>query len=305
MLMHGSALFFSVFGVARVAELPGKTALAAAHRCSAPRGAAVSSSLRVLVLGALLAATRNAGAADPPGETHTLPCRPTIACTADFVPPGTFEIETGTLFRQLGSGRQWTLPFLAKLTLVQWFQFQFGSNGYSVARGRVPEQFLDDVQVGGKIHLVDQQALWPSLSVSALASIPTVQGQGYLRTYDALLTAYVTKDFGPLHADFNVGENVWRIERAPRPQEFVALAVSMTLLPPLGVMAESYYFTDAAPISMRDGGFLFALSQSPRPWLMFDCGGDIGMFPSTRAYSLFVGMTIVPVLLWQPATAER
>jgi Ca2+/H+ antiporter, TMEM165/GDT1 family len=277
-----------------------------AHRYSARRGAAVKAGLGPLVLGALLVDTRNARAADPPGDTQTLPCRPTIACTADFVPPGAFELESGALFRHLGSsGRQWTFPFLAKLTLVPWFQFQVGSNGYSVAHGDVPEQFLDDVQIGGKIHLVDQQALRPSLSFSALASIPTVQGQGYLRTYDALLTAYVTKDFGPLHADFNVGENVWRVEGEPRPQEFVALAVSMNLPPPFGVMAESYYFTNAAPVAMRDGGFLFALSQSPRPWLMFDAGGDIGMFPSTRAYSVFFGMSVVPVLLWRSPVADR
>jgi hypothetical protein len=59
-----------------------------------------------------------------------------------------------------------------------------------------------------------------------------------------LFIAYVTKDFGPLHADLNLGENI-------------------------------------------------------RPWLVFDCGGDVGLFPSTRAYSLFIGMTIVPVLLWR------
>jgi hypothetical protein len=46
------------------------------------------------------------------------------------------------------------------------------------------------------------------------------------------------------------------------------------------------------------GGWLFALSVSPRPWLLFDFGGDGGYFPSSRAYTSFVGMTIVPVKLW-------
>jgi hypothetical protein len=45
------------------------------------------------------------------------------------VPPGTFELEGGSLFRRLGaSGRQWSLPFLAKLTLVERAQLQVGSN---------------------------------------------------------------------------------------------------------------------------------------------------------------------------------
>jgi hypothetical protein len=36
-------------------------------------------------------------------DRKALPCRPTIACTADIVPPGTFELEAGYLFRKLRS----------------------------------------------------------------------------------------------------------------------------------------------------------------------------------------------------------
>jgi hypothetical protein len=28
---------------------------------------------------------------------------------------------------------------------------------------------------------------------------------------------------------------------------------------------------------------------------VFDLGGDVGFFPSTRAYSLFAGLTLIPV----------
>jgi hypothetical protein len=63
-------------------------------------------------------------------------------------------------------------------------------------------------------------------------------------------------------------------------------------------MVENYYFTDAAPFAGPDGGCLFAISVSPRPWLVFDFGGDVGYFPSSRSFSSFVGMTIVPVRLW-------
>jgi hypothetical protein len=38
--------------------------------------------------------------------------------------------------------------------------------------------------------------------------------------------------------------------------------------------------------------------MAPRPWLVFDVGGDVGYFADARAYSSFVGMTIVPVRLW-------
>jgi hypothetical protein len=253
---------------------------------------------RTLTIGLFFSAIRTARAVEPPGETHTLPCRPTIACTADIVPPGAFELEAGALYRRIDeAGRQWTFPFLAKQTLASWGQLQVGSNGFSVAKGEVPAQYLDDVTVGLKLHLVDQTARVPSIALSATASIPTFQGTGYLRTYDALFTAYATKDIGPLHLDLNAGASAWRIEKSPRPQEWIALAASTSLPPPFGVMVEGYYFTDAAPVALRDGGFLFAVSHSPKPWLMFDFGGDLGFFPTTRSYSLFFGMSVVPFFL--------
>jgi hypothetical protein len=64
-------------------------------------------------------------------------------------------------------------------------------------------------------------------------------------------------------------------------------------------MAEGYVFSSAAPVSPRDGGFLFALTHAPRPWLMFDLGGDVGFFQTTRAYSAFVGVTVIPAVLWR------
>jgi hypothetical protein len=69
-------------------------------------------------------------------------------------------------------------------------------------------------------------------------------------------------------------------------------------------MVEAYAFSDAAPIAPRDGGFLFAISHGPTPWLLFDFGGDIGWYPSTRAYSVFFGMSIVPALLWRSDVPE-
>jgi hypothetical protein len=193
---------------------------------------------------------------------------------------------------------------LAKLTLLPWAQLQVGSNGYSLSRGDIPAQYLDDVTAGVKLHLADQTETTPSLSLSGTASIPTFRVDGYVRTYDALFTAYVTKDVGSVHADLNLGANAWRLEGSPLAQEWAALAVSVDLPDPFGAMLEGYYFTDAAPVAPRDGGFLFAISHSPKPWLMFDFGGDVGWFPSTRAYSVFVGMSIVPVLLWSSGAAE-
>lgn len=239
---------------------------------------------------------------DTPGAgDHTLPCRPTIACTADIVSPGSFEVEAGGLFRKANNtdSRQLTFPLLLKQTFTRFFQLQVGSNGYSDLQGSIRSRYVDDITVGGKFHLVDQGRYLPSLSLSGAASLPTFRETGYLRTYDALFTAYVTKDFGPLHADLNGGLNFWRLDGDVKPQAWSALALSMNFIAPFGGMIESYVFSDAAPVTTRDGGFLFALSLSPKPWLMFDVGGDVGFYPTARSYSTFVGMTMVPAILWR------
>ena len=47
------------------------------------------------------------------------------------------------------------------------------------------------------------------------------------------------------------------------------------------------------------GGLLMALTHAPRRWLMFDLGVDVGTFARTRAASGFVGLTVVPAVLWR------
>lgn len=237
----------------------------------------------------------------PDADEKALPCRPTIACTADFVPPGAVELELGYLYRRLGSGvDQHSLPFLLKLTLAEWVQLQVGSNGPTFASAAAPTRFFDDVTLGLKLHLHDQDAHTPSVSLSASASLPTAAAAGYLRTYDALFILYVTKDVRWLHADLNLGLNLWQLDATPRPQPWAALALSTTLRRGFGPMIELYYFGDAAPIAPRDGGLLVALSYQPRSWIVLDAGGDVGLVQATRAVSAFVGATILVMKLWRP-----
>jgi hypothetical protein len=247
-----------------------------------------------------LTATTSARAGGPTDEDRALPCRPTIACTAELVPPGTFEIEAGAIYRHATTGAsQKQTPFLLKLTVARWLQLQAGSNGYTVDEGAAPARYFDDLLFTLKFHVLDQTKLRPAIALSAGVSAPTAAQEGYVRTWDALFTAYVTKDLGPVHADLNTGLNLWRLEERPLPQGFVALALSTDLPPPFGVMAEAYAFSSAAPVQTKDGGLLFAVTHAPRKWLIFDLGGDVGFFPATRAYSVFLGLTVIPAVLWR------
>ncbi len=264
-----------------------------------------------VTLAATLAAPSTHAVGLPDTTYKALPCRPTIACTADLVPPGVVELEMGYLYRRLGNGaHQQSLPFLLKVTLAEWAQLQLGSNGLTVASRPAPARFFDDLTLGLKLHLRDQSDDAPSLSFSAEASLPLRAAPGYLRTYDALFTAYLSKDVRRLHADLNLGLNLWRMEGVPLAQPWVALALSVALPRGFGPMVELYWFGDAAPVSPTDAGLLVALSYMPRNWIVLDVGGDAGLVQSTRAASVFVGATLIPLDLWEtalerPARFER
>ncbi len=257
---------------------------------------------------ALLSASLLARAIEMPDATfHALPCRPTIACTADIVSPGAFEIETGYILRSLAGGTvQHSTPTLFKLTFAHWVQLQVGGNGYIVATGAAPAHYFDDVSVGLKFHLVPQGTYAPSIALSAAVAFPVIEHQqSYLPTTDIFLTAYVTRDFGWLHADLNAGVNLWRVDANTLVQRFVALALSTALDDYFGFMVEGYAYGDAAPAATRDAGILAAVAVSPRTWLTFDVGGDIGLFPSVSGFSLFAGLTIVPVDFWDSVAEAR
>jgi hypothetical protein len=210
-------------------------------------------------------------------------------------------VEAGGIYRHAGSGSsQRTLPFLIKLTLAPWVQLQVGSNGYTVVQGDTPARFFDNAILGFKLRLTEQGQAWPVLSFSGAVGLPTPAGQqGYVRAYDAFFTGYASKDIGPVHADLNAALNLFGLEDHPLAQGLLTLALSTDLPPPFGIMAESYVYSNAAPLAPRDGGFLFAITHTPRKWLTFDVGGDVGYYPVTRAYSLFVGVTVVPAVLWR------
>ncbi|MEO7327041.1 MAG: hypothetical protein ABI193_00580 [Minicystis sp.] len=251
----------------------------------------------------LLSLARPVAAFEGPGpRDRVLPCRPTIACTAELVPPGTLELEAGYLYRTGEEGALRAFPFLFKLTVLPALQAQLGSNGYTVAASGVPSKHLDDLTAGLKLRFLEQGALRPALSLSASINVPTASEPGLTSsTYDALASLYASKDIGRVHADLNVGGTLYRLS-APRPQAYAALALSADLVSPFGLMVEWYAFSEAAPMASRDGGFLFAVSLSPRSWLMFDVGGDIGFFPSSRVFSAFAGLTVLPAVLWRSET---
>lgn len=263
--------------------------------------------LAAILVAASAASAARAGA--PDDSYRVLPCRPTVSCTADLVPPGALEVEAGYLARRAPPrGFVHSEPILLKLTLAEWVQAQVGGNGHVVTSGDVARslRYLDDISVGPKFHFVDQAGWWPSLAASASLNIPSWDRQtDFPFAYDASFWGYASKDLAFVHFDLNGGLNVWEFDLRPSYQKFVTLASSMPIAGDFGAMLEGYYFTNAGAIAPRDGGTLMAVSYAPRPWLMFDAGFDIGWFPSTRSFSTFAGLTVIPYDFWDTESERR
>jgi len=63
-------------------------------------------------------------------------------------------------------------------------------------------------------------------------------------------------------------------------------------------MIEGYHYAASQPIAYRDAGILLALSWMAFTWVTFDVGGDAGLFPQNRRFSLFAGLTLGTSRLW-------
>jgi hypothetical protein len=232
----------------------------------------------------------------PNASDHALPCRPTISCTADLAAPGTLELELGeTLSRSSAPVTTIQLPFLLKLTLTPFLQLQFTSNGWTFLRGATRTDFFDDLDFGAKVHFLDQSKYGPSIAVTVLAGTPVATSSHV----DTFITLHLSKDIGLFHVDANAGAIEVGLESSTASQGFGSLVLSAAVTPLLGLALESYVYSDGGPNAPHDGGVRFVATLSPRPWLVFDAGGDVGFYPSVRAFSAFAGMTIIPAVLWR------
>jgi hypothetical protein len=263
----------------------------------------VSRGRLALLTAVCLGAPGRASAGFPDENYRVLPCRPTVSCTADLVPPGTLEIEAGYLARSISSGGYvHAQPFLAKLTLLERLQLQVGTNGKIITTGNVVSEarYLDDISIGLKPKLLDQTSALPSVAASAALSIPSWDRHpDFPFAYDASFWAYASKDIGQFHFDLNGGLNIWEFDVSPSYQPFISAALGAPLAGGFGAILEGYAFADGGSrISPKDTGILTGLTYAPEPWIMFDAGADLGAVRQQRKWSLFTGLTVILYDFW-------
>ncbi|HUJ25835.1 MAG TPA: hypothetical protein VLW85_07450 [Myxococcales bacterium] len=243
-----------------------------------------------------LALAGAAGAAELPGPgDRVLPCRPTVACTAEISAPGQLEWEAGFQHKVGLGSRVESTPLLLKLSLTENFQLQLGTGGLTVVSGDAPASFFDASQVLGKLSFPLGEGR-PTIGATAAVNLPTATLDR--KRTDALFAVLVSQDVIGFHYDFNAGLNLLAVDAAAQVQGWAALSISHDLPLDLTGMIEGWHSTAAGALADRDGGFLFAAGWSPLPWVCFDVGGDVALFADGRRFSVFAGVTSAVADLW-------
>lgn len=233
--------------------------------------------------------------ANEPETVEAQACRPTIACTAEMVPAGFFEVEAGYGGRVGGGQVMHSGQLLLKYSLRDNLQLQLATNNLFLVGTGVAPRAVDGVMPGLKWKLNDQGKVMPANALSLHLMMPTHGfAEASQRTWDLQAWWYVTKDLGLVHADFNQVLSVYDLGGTPTPQALSALAVSFDLGHGFGFFTELYTSWGNAQAVKLDGGSLNGFSYSPVDEIIFDVGGDVGFYQANRSFSLFAGVTFVP-----------
>jgi hypothetical protein len=261
-----------------------------------PSSIASPASRGALALVAAALCSTTASAADLPGPgDKVLPCRPTVACTAEISAPGQLESEAGLQHKVTSGGRADSAPLLFKLSLTDNFQLQVGTPGPTLLSGDGSSSYLEASQVLGKVAF----QLREGTTVGATAALNLPTASGIEKRTDGLFALLGSQDLLGFHADLNLGLNVLGLGQPGKAaQGWAALSVSHELPLDLTGMVEGWHSTAGGDYTGKDTGFLFALGWSPTSWICVDVGGDVALFGSDRRFSAFVGVTFVPVDLW-------
>lgn len=246
-------------------------------------------------------------AAHDDDDVRVLPCRPTIACTAEIVKGGVLEVETGFARRQSADEPAHSVAALLKYSLTDRLQLQLGTNNLVMMQHGSATQSFDGVFAGPKLVLLEQRARAPAIAVSALFMFPTRDGaDAVTQTTDGYFWIYASKDLPWLHADFNVGLNVLSLDSHPAVQELVALSLSRDLAFGFGAMLEGYAFEGGGDYAAHDAGVLTGLTYSIGPRVMLDAGVDIALHRDSRDLTMFAGVTFAPYAhVQRSAAGER
>ncbi len=184
---------------------------------------------------------------------------------------------------------------LLKLGLTEDFELRIGWNG--IARNTDPsgesQSGPSDPNLGFTWRFVRQDALGVDLALSYAHKFPRASVEKGIGSgaADGTLVFLASKDFGKLHADFNVLETwIGQVDGPRIKQPGAALAFTHPLSGAWGIGAEVYAIgaSDAAPRTLAT---LRNLSYQASSRLVLDAGFDRGLNKGAARWNYYLGPT--------------
>jgi hypothetical protein len=231
-----------------------------------------------------------------PDELTVNPNRPSFANPATTTMPGVAELELGlqrTLFPD--SSRSDFQATLLKLGITEDFELRVGWNG--IARNTDPsgesQSGPSDPNLGFTWRFLRQDVIGADLAISFAHKFPRASVEKGIGSgaADDTLVFLASKDFGKLHADFNVMQTwVGQMDGPRIKQPSAALALTHPLSGAWGVGAEVYAI-GASGAGPRTVATLWNLSYQVSPRLVLDAGFDRGLNKEAACWNYYVGVT--------------
>ena len=238
---------------------------------------------------------QNAFAADDSGVNAY---RPTVSNPATLPTPGQLELEFGGLHVKTGGARNDSLPYLLKLGFSAQWGVLVGGDAYLRARDDQGNRAsgIGDTTVTAKHAILINDATAYGFELGA--KLPTAKPALGSGKTDFMLTGIVSRDFGKLHMDTNLGAT-----RLGGPDDGTA-RMQIGLSSALSLQLSSNWTGMAELSGVRHGGtpttaqLLAAVSYSPGRRYAIDVGLARGINAASQDWSFFTGLVIPVAKLW-------
>jgi hypothetical protein len=215
-----------------------------------------------------------------------VPNRPTFATTAESVQRGVFEIEYGL---EAASGHQ-NINGLLKWGVLENLELRFANNPIQRNSGLTT---TGDSGAGFKFKVFRQAKVRPTFSVVYTAGIPTAPAASGIGAIGHSIQLLASKDFGKHHFDLNEG-----VQFVGRPgasgfdrNYFTSLSYAHPLPGKWGYTAEVAGFSRTNATNPAVMVILGAVTYSPSPRLVLDCGGYFAVYGNLPRFTFAAGLT--------------
>jgi hypothetical protein len=215
-----------------------------------------------------------------------VPNRPTFATTAESVQRGVFEIEYGL---EGASGHQ-NINGLLKWGVLGNLELRFANNPIQRNSGLTT---TGDSGAGFKYKVFRQTKMLPTFSVVYTAGIPTAPVSSGIGAMGHSVQLLASKDFGKHHFDVNEG-----VQFVGRPagrgfdrNYFTSLSYAHPLPKKWGFTGELAGFSRTNATNPALMVVLGAVTYSPSPRLVLDCGGYFAVYGNLPRFTFTAGLT--------------